>query len=100
MPVLRRRQRAELRSACPHPPVPFKGGPNFDDGVDGLRRGDAQRTAPLIDTSLSSAAGGASQKAFWNALAAPVLGVPVDQVSDLTSLLFGPLATGTEVSVR
>jgi phospholipid/cholesterol/gamma-HCH transport system substrate-binding protein len=84
----------------PNPAVPAKGFPNLNDGVDNLQRGDAQRTAPLIDTSLTSAAGGAAQKAFWNALTAPVLGVPVDQVSDLTSLLFGPLATGTEVSVR
>jgi phospholipid/cholesterol/gamma-HCH transport system substrate-binding protein len=84
----------------PNPAVPAMGFPNLNDGVDNLQRGDAQRTAPLIDTSLTSAAGGAAQKAFWNALTAPVLGVPVDQVSDLTSLLFGPLATGTEVSVR
>jgi len=87
-------------AGLPNPPVPYKNVPNLNDGVDGLQRGDAQRTAPLIDTSLSSAAGGAAQKAFWNALTAPVLGVPVDQVSDLSSLLFGPLATGTEVSVR
>lgn len=87
-------------SGLPHPPVPFKGAPNLNDGVDGLQRGDAQRTAPAIDTSLSSAAAGPAQKAFFNALTAPVLGVPVDQVGDLTTLLFGPLATGTEVSVR
>lgn len=89
----------------PNPKVPAKGFPNLADGVHdpgetGLERGDAQRTAPMIDTSLASAAGGADQKAFWNALTAPVLGVPVDEVTDLTSLLFGPLATGTEVSVR
>jgi phospholipid/cholesterol/gamma-HCH transport system substrate-binding protein len=89
----------------PNPAVPAKGFPNLADGVhdpgeQGLQRGDAQRTAPMIDTALSNAAGGAAQKAFWNAIAAPVLGVPVDQVSDLTTLLFGPLATGTEVSVR
>jgi len=84
----------------PHPPVPAKGFPNLNDGVDGLKRGDAQRTAPAIDTALSSAAAGPAQKAFFNALTAPVLGVPVDQVGDLTTLLFGPLATGTEVSVR
>jgi phospholipid/cholesterol/gamma-HCH transport system substrate-binding protein len=84
----------------PHPPVPAKGFPNLNDGVDGLKRGDAQRTAPSIDTALSSAAAGPAQKAFFNALTAPVLGVPVDQVGDITTLLFGPLATGTEVSVR
>ena len=33
-------------------------------------------------------------------LAAPVLGVPADQVGDLSTLLFGPLARGSEVSVR
>jgi phospholipid/cholesterol/gamma-HCH transport system substrate-binding protein len=84
----------------PHPPVPAKGFPNLNDGVNGLKRGDAQRTAPAIDTSLSAAAAGPAQKAFFNALTAPVLGVPVDQVGDLATLLFGPLATGTEVSVR
>jgi len=84
----------------PNPKVPWSGSPNFKDGVDNLQRGDAQRTAPQIDTALSSAAAGAAQKAFFNALTAPVLGIPVDQVPDLTTLLFGPLATGTEVSVR
>jgi phospholipid/cholesterol/gamma-HCH transport system substrate-binding protein len=29
-----------------------------------------------------------------------VLGVPADKVPDLTTLLFAPLAAGTEVSVR
>jgi phospholipid/cholesterol/gamma-HCH transport system substrate-binding protein len=87
-------------AGLPHPAVPFKGAPNLNDGVNGLQRGDAQRTAPAIDTALSSAAAGPAQKAFFNALTAPVLGVPVDRVGDLATLLFGPLATGTEVSVR
>jgi phospholipid/cholesterol/gamma-HCH transport system substrate-binding protein len=87
-------------AGLPHPAVPYKNVPNLNDGVDNLQRGDAQRTAPAIDTALTNAAGGPAQKAFWNALTAPVLGVPVDQVSDLTTLLFGPLALGTEVSVR
>jgi phospholipid/cholesterol/gamma-HCH transport system substrate-binding protein len=94
---------ADNGPACaglPNPPVPYKGSPNVNDGVDNLGRGDAQRTAPQIDTSLRSAAGGAAQKAFFTALTAPVLGIPADQVTDLTTLLFGPLATGTEVSVR
>ena len=94
---------ADNGPAClglPNPKVPYTGMPNLNDGVDKLQRGDAQRTAPQIDTALSSAAAGSAQKAFFNALAAPVLGIPVDQVSDLTTLLFGPLATGTEVSVR
>jgi phospholipid/cholesterol/gamma-HCH transport system substrate-binding protein len=74
--------------------------PNLNDGVDGLKRGDAQRTAPQVDASLTGAAAGDAQKAFFNSLTAPVLGMPADEVPDLTTLLFGPLATGTEVSVR
>ena len=94
---------ADNGPACvglPNPKVPLRGMPNLADGVNGLQRGDAQRTAPQVDASLTSAAAGSGQKAFFNSLTAPVLGVPADQVSDLTTLLFGPLATGTEVSVR
>jgi hypothetical protein len=99
MPVLG----ADNGPAClglPNPKVPLTGVPNLNDGVNGLQRGDAQRTAPQVDASLTAAAAGSGQKAFFNALTAPVLGVPADRVSDLTTLLFGPLATGTEVSVR
>jgi phospholipid/cholesterol/gamma-HCH transport system substrate-binding protein len=84
----------------PKPPIPLKNVPNLNDGVDGLKRGDAQRTAPQVDASLTGAAAGSGQKAFFNALTAPVLGLAADDVPDLTTLLFGPLATGTEVSVR
>lgn len=41
---------ADNGPACvglPNPPVPAKGFPNFNDGVNGLGRGDAQRVAPL-----------------------------------------------------
>ena len=84
----------------PHPKVPFTGVPNFRDGVDGLQRGDAQRTAPELDAYSTNPAGSASQKAFFNALTGPVMGMPADDVPDLTTLLFGPLATGTQVNVR
>jgi phospholipid/cholesterol/gamma-HCH transport system substrate-binding protein len=84
----------------PNPKVPFTGTPNFDDGVDGLMRGDAQRTATNIDTTVPNIAGLPAQKALFAALTAPVLGIPADEVPDLTTLLFGPLAAGTEVSVR
>ena len=33
-------------------------------------------------------------------LTAPALGVPADQVGDLSTLLFGPPGRGSEVSVR
>ena len=50
---------------------------------------------------MSSSVGGfAGQKALVNSLTAPVLGVPVSEMSDVATLLFGPLIAGTEVSVR
>jgi phospholipid/cholesterol/gamma-HCH transport system substrate-binding protein len=94
---------ADNGPAClglPKPPVPFKGAPNLNDGVTGLQRGDAQRTAPAIDTAATNSAAGAAEKALFGALTAPVLGMPADQVPDLTTLLFAPLVAGTEVSVR
>jgi hypothetical protein len=33
-------------------------------------------------------------------VAGPAMGLPADQVPDLASLLFAPLARGTEVSLR
>jgi phospholipid/cholesterol/gamma-HCH transport system substrate-binding protein len=94
---------ADNGPAClglPNPKVPFTGTPNFNDGVDGLQRGDAQRTAPNLDMTTSNAAAGPAQKALFRALTAPVLGIPADDVPDITTLLFGPLVAGTEVSVR
>lgn len=94
---------ADNGPAClglPNPKVPFRNVPNLNDGVDGIQRGDAQRTAPQVDVTASDFAAGAAQKALFGALAAPVLGVPADEVPDLTTLLFGPLAVGTEVNVR
>ena len=43
--------------------------------------------------------GTAADKALINSLTAPMLGVPVDQMSDVGSLLYGPAMAGTEVSV-
>ncbi|MCW2783660.1 MAG: hypothetical protein JWP74_177 [Marmoricola sp.] len=94
---------ADNAASCaglPHPPIPYKSIPNFNDGVNNLGRGDGQRVAPNVDGSSSNAAGTASQQAFFDAITGPVMGVPASQVPDLTTLLFGPLAAGTEVSVR
>ena len=94
---------ADNGPACvglPNPKVPFSGAPNFNDGVTGLQRGDAQRTAPTVDVASTNAAAGSAEKSFFGALTAPVLGLPADRVPDLTTLLFGPLVAGTEVSVR
>jgi phospholipid/cholesterol/gamma-HCH transport system substrate-binding protein len=94
---------ADNGPAClglPNPKQPYRNVPNLNDGVNNLQRGDAQRTAPRLDVASTSAAAGAAEKAFFGALTAPVLGVAADEVSDLTTLLFGPLVAGTEVSMR
>ena len=77
--------------------------PNFNDGVDNLGRNDGQRAATGFNRPAANYAAPAAtpqSRALINALTAPVLGVPVDQVPDLVTLLFGPLASGTEVSVQ
>ncbi len=51
----------------PNPKVPFTGTPNFNDGVDGLQRGDAQRTAPFA----------------------------TPESADMGTLLYGPLIAGS-----
>jgi phospholipid/cholesterol/gamma-HCH transport system substrate-binding protein len=97
-------------AGLPNPPIPYypRGGefPNINDGVNNIGKGDNQRTAtgfgqrtatPGFTTGTS---GTASQKALINSLFAPSLGVPADQMSDLTALLFAPTLAGSEVSVR
>jgi phospholipid/cholesterol/gamma-HCH transport system substrate-binding protein len=71
--------------------------PNIKDGVN--RPLGKDRAAPMIDMS-SGYAGTQDERRVVNALAAPVLGVPADHVPDVGTLLFAPLARGTEVSVR
>jgi phospholipid/cholesterol/gamma-HCH transport system substrate-binding protein len=71
--------------------------PFIRDGVDyPLGKG---RAATGYDVS-SGFAGTAAERSVVNAVAAPAMGVPVDQVPDVASLLFAPLARGTEVSLR
>jgi phospholipid/cholesterol/gamma-HCH transport system substrate-binding protein len=71
--------------------------PEIRDGVDyPLGKG---RAATGYDVS-SGFAGTAAERSVVNAVAAPAMGVPVDQVPDVASLLFAPLARGTEVSLR
>lgn len=76
--------------------------PNFNDGVNGLNRGDNQRTATGFGrTGLTVTTGGTAEgQALVNSLVAPALGVSADRVPGLTTLLFGPLVAGTEVSSR
>ena len=70
--------------------------PRLQTGVD---YPVGKRVAPGADVT-SGFAGTAAERELVNAVAAPVLGVPAGDVPDVTSLLFGPLARGAEVSVR
>jgi virulence factor Mce-like protein len=71
----------------PHPQVPAPH-TKLDDGTSA---GSSTGPPPVSGTS-------AEQRAVGS-LVAPVLGVPADEVPPVTTLLFGPLARGTEVSV-
>jgi phospholipid/cholesterol/gamma-HCH transport system substrate-binding protein len=70
--------------------------PDFADGVEGGN--NLKRVAPSVDRPAMT--GTPPDKALMVSLTAPALGVRADQVSDLSTLMFGPLARGSEVSVR
>ncbi|MBY9074729.1 MCE family protein [Nocardioides sp. WL0053] len=70
-----------------------------DDGVEDPHVKFRRRPAPALDLT-SGFAGTAAERSVVAALAAPVMGVPTDDVPDVATLLLGPLARGTEVSVR
>ena len=78
----------------PQPPISA-----VDDGVSGGHGKFRPRSAPAFDVS-SGYAGSASERTIVNAFAAPAMGVPENDVPDLASLLFAPIARGAEVSVR
>ena len=82
------------RNKTPQPPVH-----TVDDGVQGGHGKFRPRSATGIDVS-SGYAGTRAERGVVNAVAAPVLGVAQADVPDLASLLFAPLARGSEVSVR
>jgi phospholipid/cholesterol/gamma-HCH transport system substrate-binding protein len=64
-------------------------------------RGTDPATGPSgADDPASGQAGTAAEQAVTDALLAPVLGVPPDQVPDISNLLVGPLARGTQVTQR
>lgn len=73
----------------PHPPVPAPGA-HLNDGS---KSGGSSAGGPL-----GVSATDAEQRAVGS-LVAPVLGVPADEVPPVATLLFGPLARGTAVSV-
>jgi len=71
------------------------------DLVDGVEQptGKRGRPAPVVDLT-SGFAGTSAERGVVNSVASPVLGVPRADVPDVASLLFGPLARGTEVELR
>jgi phospholipid/cholesterol/gamma-HCH transport system substrate-binding protein len=66
---------------------------------DGTQHPIAKRAATGFDTT-SGYAGTAGERGVVDSLAAPVMGVSAEQVPDVTTLLFGPLARGTKASLR
>jgi phospholipid/cholesterol/gamma-HCH transport system substrate-binding protein len=92
-------------AGLPNPPIPYPSFPNLNDGADNLGKGDNQRTATGFGQRSgagleSMTSGTAEQKGLINSLTAPVLDVPVDEMSDVASLLYSPAMSGTEVSVQ
>ncbi|MEU1912381.1 MCE family protein [Streptomyces massasporeus] len=73
----------------PHPPVPAPGA-HLDDG--------SKRASSTSGGPHGVSATRAEQRAVGS-LVAPVLGVPADEVPPVATLLFGPMARGTAVSV-
>ncbi len=69
--------------------------PNIKDGVN---YPTGKRVVPGFDLT-SGYAGTSAERSVVDSVAAPVMGVPADRVPDIASLLFAPLARGTEVSV-
>lgn len=78
----------------PNPAVPIRP-THLSDGTGGGNSGDVVPGFLLDPTS--GLAGSAEEQLVVDSLAAPVMGMPADQVPDLTTLLFGPMARGTVV---
>jgi virulence factor Mce-like protein len=89
-PVYGERSGPDCRG-LPHPQVPGPK-PHLNDGTSAGGSGGALPGG--VDVSATRA----EQRAVGS-LVAPVMGVPADQVPPVATLLFGPLARGTAVSV-
>ncbi|MGH3383939.1 MAG: MCE family protein [Nocardioidaceae bacterium] len=79
------------------PMPPFATDVENDDGVADTH--NKYRQAPIFDLT-SGYAGTEAEQRVVDALAAPVLGVPTDEVPDIATFLLGPIARGGEVSLR
>ncbi|MEV7687061.1 MCE family protein [Streptomyces bungoensis] len=89
-PVYGERSGPDCRG-LPHPRVPGPK-PHLRDGTSAAGSGGAQPAGAGVSATR------AEQRAVGS-LVAPVMGVPADQVPPVATLLFGPLARGTAVSV-
>ena len=71
--------------------------PEIQDGVEyPVGKGTGPARAPVGDAVMATA----DEQAIIDLAAAPVLGVPIEEVPDLATLLLGPMARGMEVDVR
>ncbi|MGP3952861.1 MCE family protein [Streptomyces sp. 7N604] len=77
----------------PSPQKPFPGA-KLNDGTKGS--GSSSHSTPGL---LSGVTGTAAEQQVVGSLVAPVMGVPADEVPGVATLLFGPMARGTAVSV-
>jgi phospholipid/cholesterol/gamma-HCH transport system substrate-binding protein len=84
--------RAPYCSGLPKPPVPAPD-ESFQDGYNDSSVSAQSFLAP------TSVTGAQQSRAVMNTVASPLLGVPADQVPDIVSLLFGPLAQGNQVGL-
>ncbi|WP_432030090.1 MCE family protein [Streptomyces sp. 1222.5] len=89
-PVYGERSGPDCRG-LPHPQVPGTK-PHLRDGTSAAGSGGAQPGGADVSATR------AEQRAVGS-LVAPVMGVPADRVPPVATLLFGPLARGTAVSV-
>jgi hypothetical protein len=69
------------------------------DGVTGGHGKFRPRVAPNLDLT-SGFAGTRTERLLVGALTGPTLGLAPHQVPDVATLLFGPLARGSKVSLR
>ncbi|MBO0828055.1 MAG: MCE family protein [Streptosporangiales bacterium] len=85
----------------PNPKIPYPGN-RFDDGTqdDAYNNSGSGRalSKALLDPS-AKVTGTAAEKHAVGALVGPVMGERASDVPDVATLLFGPMARGTEVSV-
>lgn len=88
----------------PNPDVPYDPGIHFEDGTQDDDYNNPGRSAasglpPGLGGPSARVTGTADEKRTIGALTAPVTGESADEAPDITTLLFGPMARGTAVSV-